>query len=151
MVEIKPITAEQTHMLRRTVLRQPVERLHYPGDDEPGTYHLGAFVEGKLVGTASIFREAPAGTHQEDAWRLRGMATLPEVRGLYYGASLLEAMLKYAHAQGAALIWCNAGINVAGFFEHYGFEVVGNPHALGGALSYYLEYRGEVFAGSAEG
>ena len=43
-LQIQPVAAEQTHMLRHRVLRQHqrLEEMVYDGDDLPTTLHLGA-------------------------------------------------------------------------------------------------------------
>ena len=56
----------------------------YPGDD--AGLHLGAFDGDRLVGIASLYREARADRPTRARWRLRGMATDPDVRGAGFGA-----------------------------------------------------------------
>lgn len=121
---IKPISSEATRPLRQRVLRphQTVSELVYEGDDAPKSLHLGAFKGDELVGVMSIYQEPPPNSSDEGAWRLRGVATAPEVRGEGYGGALLEAAIVYVAEQGATLLWCNARANVLGYYEHYGFE-----------------------------
>jgi hypothetical protein len=82
MIQIHPITSEETHNLRHDILRPhiPQNELVYPGDDAPESLHAGAFYAGTLVGIASVFRDSPPGETNPTAWRLRGMATHSTMR-----------------------------------------------------------------------
>jgi GNAT superfamily N-acetyltransferase len=129
---IEPISPSQARTLRRRILRpaQPPEASVYPLDEEEATLHLGAFREGEMVGTASIFRESPPGTEDADSWRIRGMATLPDVRGKGFGGRLLEGLVAHARRRGGTEIWCNARTTAAGFYGRYGFEARDEPFDL---------------------
>ncbi len=131
---IRRISAEEVRALRQTVLRpgQGPESCVYPGDDLPDTVHLGAFDDaGRLVGVASLYREdrtgGPAG-----GWRLRGMATDPDVRGAGYGAAVLAASISHAGAVGGSELWCNARMPAVGFYRRAGFEVVSDEFEVEG-------------------
>jgi predicted GNAT family N-acyltransferase len=131
---IRAIAADETRPLRQRVLRphQTLEELVYPGDEASDTVHLGAFAGEVLVAIASLYHEAPRDRDDARAWRLRGMATAPEVRGGGYGGAVLEACLEHARAHGANFIWCNARVPVAGFYRRYGFRVEGDVFDLPG-------------------
>lgn len=133
---IRAITAEEALAVRHPVLRpgQPVADAIFGCDAEAATRHFGAFDEGgELVGVVTIhpavFEWAAgrrAGVAEEGAWQLRGMATLPGVRGAGYGV----ALVRHVHAvvrreAGAGLIWCNARVKAVSFYEKLGWEVVG--------------------------
>jgi ribosomal protein S18 acetylase RimI-like enzyme len=120
---IRPVTAEDIRPLRHSVLRpgQAFLETRYPGDD--AGVHFGAFDGDRLVGIASLYEEdrvdGPAG-----GWRLRGMATDPEVRGAGFGAALLAHCLEHAAGAGGTELWCNARMAAVGFYRRAGFEVV---------------------------
>jgi len=129
---IRPISAEETIAVRWPILRPdfPRETAVFAGDEFESTRHLGAFTtEEKLVGVASIYvvamAELPAGvTCAEGAsWQLRGMATLPEVRGLGHGAALVAACVEAARTAGGGLIWCNARTTAAPFYAKHGWQI----------------------------
>jgi predicted GNAT family N-acyltransferase len=132
---LRPITAAETRPLRQRVLRphQALAELVYPGDDAPDTVHLGAFADDTLVGIATLLHQ-----HEPGEWRLRGMATAPEVRGRGQGVLLLEACLAHARAHGGTRFWCHARTPVVGFYQRHGlacegsgFDVPGiGPHIL---------------------
>ena len=115
---IRAITAAETRPLRHRVLRptQAAESTLYPGDDQ-ASVHLGAFEGDRLVGVASLYAEPRTGA--AGGWRLRGMATAPEVRGRGLAASV-----SHAAGQGGGELWCNARLAAVGFYAARGFEVV---------------------------
>lgn len=140
---IRPIPAAQTRPLRQRVLRphQPPEAMVYPGDDAADTLHLGAFVDGALVGIASLYREPPPGEVDPGAWRLRGMAVTPEAQGGGHGRALLEACLVHARRQGGTRVWCNARTTASGFYTRLGFLVQGDVFELPGIGPHHLMSR----------
>jgi len=150
---VRRITAEETIDVRHAVLRAglPRESAIFPGDEAEETRHFGAFDGGKLVGVASIYvaplpEESSSYSYSSspsvdlppisvtplpdpraaaDAWQLRGMATLPEVRRRGIGGALLSAALAEVAAAGAPLLWCNARIGAVPFYKKHGFRVLG--------------------------
>lgn len=146
--EIREISAEQTRPVRQRVLRphQRPEELVYPGDDDGDTFHLGAVnAEGDVLAILSMYRHAQPPTDPEGepkAWRIRGMASVPEARGTGLGRELVERARDQVWAgaphAGRDPIWCNARENAFGFYHKLGFEIVGGifeiegigPHAV---------------------
>ena len=131
---IQKISASETRPIRHIVLRphQPIEACQYPLDDAPETAHFGAYHENKLAGVASIFKEQHINFAERESWRIRGMATLTQVRGYGYGAKLLQACIAYARQNGGKLVWCNARTNVATFYGKEGMEISGDEFDLPG-------------------
>ena len=138
--DLRRIELRAVRQLRHQLLRphqQPWE-IVFDGDDDVDTLHIGAFREEELVGVASVMRESPPEEDDPRAWRLRGMATLPEVRGQGYGGALLERCLRHALDHGGDRAWCTARVPAAAFYRRYGFESAGDvydvppigPHVL---------------------
>ena len=129
---LRPITAAETRPLRQAVLRpgQPPETTVYPGDEAPGTWHVGAYAGGDLLGIASIYTEAPSGDPDPCAYRLRGMAVLPHVRGQGYGRALVQACVRHVLAHGGNRLWCNGRVSALGFYQSLGFQPVGEVFEL---------------------
>jgi GNAT superfamily N-acetyltransferase len=130
--DIRRITAEETRPIRREVLKPglPEAAVHLPGDEGPGTIHLGAFDGDVLIGIATFFADpAPVDGGATD-WRLRGMATLPSVRNRGIGGALLEAGVDWAQEAGATTLWCNGRTRARAFYERHGFTVVGDEFDL---------------------
>jgi predicted GNAT family N-acyltransferase len=128
---IRRVTAEDIRPLRHKVLRpgQAFLETRYPGDD--AGVHFGAFDGDRLAGIASLYSEdrveGPAG-----GWRLRGMATDPDVRGAGFGTSLLTACVDEVAAAGGTELWCNARMVAVGFYRKGGFEVVSDEFDVPG-------------------
>jgi GNAT superfamily N-acetyltransferase len=109
---------------------EPPEQIVYHGDDALDTLHAGAFVGTELVGIASVCVEPMPDAPAAGVWRLRGMATLPAVRGTGHGRRLLEACFDHIRAQGGTLLWCNARVVALGFYEHLGFVAQGDEFEI---------------------
>jgi ribosomal protein S18 acetylase RimI-like enzyme len=135
--------AAEVRPLRARLLRpgQAPEELVYEGDALPGALHLLARTGERAVGIASVSPEAAPGHPGTPGWRVRGMATLPEVRGAGVGEALLRACLEHAAARGGALAWCNARTPAAGFYARFGFEVEGEEFDLPGIGPHLLMTR----------
>jgi GNAT superfamily N-acetyltransferase len=132
VIELRPADLGAVREMRHLLLRphQRPDELVYEGDDAPDALHIGAFENDRLVGIASITREQPPGAGELGAWRLRGMATLPEVRGHGIGGELLEACVAHARSHGGSLVWCNGRVPARAFYERHGFEVVRGPFEI---------------------
>jgi predicted GNAT family N-acyltransferase len=126
---VRLISAAETIAVRWPILRPgfPRESAVFPGDDLDPTMHFGAFTaEGLLVGVASIYlAPMPEQPSIERAWQLRGMATLPEVRGAGHGRDLVAACVHAAQKAGGEIIWCNARIVAVPFYAKHGWETMG--------------------------
>lgn len=124
---VRSISARQTRALRHRLLRpgQPYEETAYAGDTDVATLHAGAFLDGVLVGVASVLRQDPSDGENAGAWRLRGMATVPDVRGRGLGAALLSACIGHAAREGGRRLWCHARAPAVGFYTRDGFAVRG--------------------------
>lgn len=124
-VEVRLCEAPPLHELRRRVLRpgQPLSSVDHEHDYWPDTFHVGAFdAHGTAVACATFYPEkSPDG---RDAYRLRAMATAPEVRGKGYGAATLRLGIDEVRNRGGRLLWCNARLGAVGFYEGLGFENV---------------------------
>jgi ribosomal protein S18 acetylase RimI-like enzyme len=94
----------------------------------------------------NTFREDPPaqfavpGLKPGRGWRLRGMATLDEIRGTGAGNALARTALTHAVLAGAATVWCNARTSVAGFYRKHGFHVLGQEFELPGIGPHYFMY-----------
>jgi len=94
----------------------------YPEDELPDTFHLAASIDGGIVGCITVFPEA---FDDEPGWRLRGMATAEDWRGKGVGAAMLRDAQRRVVELGGHLLWCNARLSAAGFYEGCGFRIVG--------------------------
>jgi GNAT superfamily N-acetyltransferase len=139
-MEIRSITAAEARTVRHPILRPglPPESTILDHDDDPGTRHLGAYDRGRLVGVATFFAEACPPRPGLRAWRLRGMATVVDMRGRGAGSALVEEGARVAVAHGAALMWCHARVGARGFYEKTGFVAIGDEFELPTSGKHYL-------------
>ena len=80
------------------------------------------------MGTATVRREAPPwAADAPDAWRLRGMATAEGWRGRGIGGRVLAAVVDHVASRGGGLLWCNARVPAAPFYERAGLATRGEP------------------------
>ncbi len=140
---IRRISAAETRPLRQAILRphQPVEELAYPGDDAPETAHFGAFLDGKLIGIASVYHEPPHGETNQSAWRLRGMAVVPQLFRKGIGSLLLRACLNHAKQRGGTMMWFNARTPAVPFYQAHGFQIRGEEFTLPDIGPHYFMWR----------
>ena len=116
---IRPIPVARTRELRHAILR-PHERVEYLAEHETGdAFALGAFESDRLISVGFVGRDGEPG-----AWRVRGMATLPEARGRGAGGAILAGLLRHAAENGATRVWCNARVAARTLYERGGLKVV---------------------------
>ena len=130
---IRAISAAETIAVRWPVLRpdHARETAIFDGDDAAGTLHFGTFDGDALVGVASLYlAQFPAQPDVAHVFQLRGMATLPEVRGRQFGKALLAACVAAAREKGAALIWCNARTSASDFYAKNGWRITGDAFEI---------------------
>ena len=139
MTMISRVSASEVYPIRQQVLRpdQPPESAVYPGDELESTYHIGLFEEGSLVGIVSLYPEGPEGYEMDNAWRVRGMAVLPEHHGHGFGSKLLQACMAYASAHGGEALWCNARVKARAFYELRGLCIEGDAFDIPGIGAHY--------------
>jgi GNAT superfamily N-acetyltransferase len=133
-MHIRMITVDEARILRLAVLKPdlPFEEVVFPGDDDPTSLHLGAFERDELVGVATLIHDpCPVGGRDDD-WRLRGMATVQQVRNRGIGGELLARCIAHARDAGGSRVWCNGRSAARRFYERYGLQAVGaefvSPH-----------------------
>lgn len=123
------LTAEQTHPLRRSVLRDgtPSDVVVFDGDDDAATFHLGVIGPADDVVAISSWMRRPF-DDEPAAYQLRGMATAPSVRGTGVGAQLLGAGLAECAARGASVVWARSRVTALEFYLRHGFTTVGDEY-----------------------
>jgi ribosomal protein S18 acetylase RimI-like enzyme len=115
--------------LRQAVLRphQRPDEVRFVDDEAPATAHFCAQDdEGQVVGVVSLMKQSPPWQTEPDAWRIRGMATAPERRGMGVGRALIGAVFDHVAAGGGGLVWCHARLAAVGFYERAGMVTTGD-------------------------
>ena len=127
-IHIRPMTSLEVRPLRLEVLRAGMvnQTVHFDGDDDPTTIHLGAFDQDQNNVGVSTWMQRPFPLAEEHkALQLRGMATAVNVQGQGIGALLLVAGQSHGREIGAHLIWANARDAALDFYNRHGYITVG--------------------------
>ncbi len=123
---INNISAADTLSIRQQVLRPnlAVDQCHFDGDLNEATFHLGALVDGTLIGIATMMRDASPelAAISSDQFRLRGMAVLPGHRDQGIGRAILDNCIEEVRQRDCNLFWCNARETAARFYTAAGFS-----------------------------
>jgi GNAT superfamily N-acetyltransferase len=126
-MEVLRINPVDTYPIRHKMLRPSgtIEDCMYQGDHDDLTFHLGAFVDKKLVSVASFYFERHPTFTEAYQYRLRGMATLPDYQGQGHSSALLRTAFPVIKQNQCPLLWCNAREKAMGFYTKVGFEATG--------------------------
>jgi GNAT superfamily N-acetyltransferase len=118
------VEAAQVWGLRRRMLRPGLswEASKYEQDQLASTRHLAILDDDVVVACTTLF---PQPFEEEPAVRLRGMAVDPAFQGRGWGRVLVQHARRHAVAEDVELLWCNARVSAAGFYEKQGFELTG--------------------------
>lgn len=139
-MEFRKINPEETYSIRHRVLRphQTLFDCKYPADFDSNSFHLGAFLDHRLISVASFYQEVNPALSGEIQYRLRGMATLPDFLGKKAGSGLLFKGLEIIRKRKSNAFWCNARTTVSDFYKSLGMDERGDifdiypigPHKL---------------------
>jgi GNAT superfamily N-acetyltransferase len=126
-IEVRDVDLATTIDLRGRVLRShmPGTPATAPSDQLPGTWHIGAYRDGRLVGVISGFPEQAAVRPGVPAQRFRFMAVEPADRAGGVGRAMMAEVVRRASERGDRLLWANGRDSVLDFYRRLGFEVVG--------------------------
>jgi len=103
------------------------ETLHRPFDVsrddrwnnmDPGSTHLVALEDGRVVGYARLLLE------DGDWGHIRQVAVHPESRGKGTGSALVRELVDEARREGLPHVFLNARLTAVGLYERQGFTVV---------------------------
>ncbi len=143
MGNIKFIFPEDCYPVRLEVLRKgfSIETTKFPSDYSPGSFHLGYFIDDKLVGIVSCGENNFEYQEEKEAYQLRGMAILGEYQGKSIGMKLCERVEEIAKVFQKEILWCNARVSAVGFYEKLGYQKKGEEFSLPYAGSHYVMYK----------
>jgi ribosomal protein S18 acetylase RimI-like enzyme len=121
-------------MIRQRMLypNQPMDKCQFDKDDEEQTFHLGAFVDSKLVSVASFTFERHPDLQEPYQFHLQGMATLPDHQKKGLSSELLKIAFPIVKQNMCNIVWCHARENAVGYYEKVGFEQIGEPFDVPG-------------------
>ncbi|GGH02869.1 N-acetyltransferase [Polaribacter pacificus] len=130
MIQIKKITAAQTHPIRLKVLRNGLDLpVVLDGDTHSDSFHLGAFEEKTLIAVSSYIKTNNALFNQPQ-YQLRGMATSNEHTRKGCGKAMLQFAEDILIEKGCKSLWFNAREGALLFYKKMGYQIVGEPFEI---------------------
>ncbi len=142
---IRQVAPEETRELRHLVLwphKQRIEDCVIDIDHRADAIHLGAFDSSdRLVGVCSLFEMPTPKLPDQRQYRLRAMATHPEVRGQGAGADLVREALRLIGGMGYNVLWCDARKVALGFYDRLGFERINEWYEVPNIGLHQLMYK----------
>ncbi|HZX58558.1 MAG TPA: GNAT family N-acetyltransferase [Mucilaginibacter sp.] len=139
---IRFIEADDLLSIRKEVLRPgklTLNECRFPTDKLPGAFHLGLYMQGKLVSIAS-FHPQSYGKYTGEGFQLRGMATIEQYRGRGLGNQLLNFAIVYLRGQKVNYLWCNARKTALQFYLNMGFEMISSEFEVQDIGPHYVLY-----------
>ena len=142
-MNIKKISSIETYPVRHEVLRKgkPIETCQFKGDNDEYTTHFGFFLEDKLVGIISIFKENNILFPESIQFQIRGMAVLEEFQGKGLGAELVKKAENHCLNLNADLIWFNARENAVPFYEKLNYKIIGDSFLIPDVGIHFVMYK----------
>lgn len=121
-IVIRRAELEEIIDLRHVVLRHglPREEAIFAGDRAATSRHYGAFLDGRIVGCASLHASTWDG---QPAWQLRGMASADSARRMGVGRRLLAFLEDDVTDVAPRPLWCNARIGALDFYKAMGWTI----------------------------
>lgn len=140
MKKIKIIHSKMTYSVRQPVLRaeKPIESCQFEGDELESTAHFGLYIETKLIGVVSIFKNNNVAFDVENQFQIRGMAILPEYQRKKYGEELMIQCESYCKNNNGTLIWFNARESATLFYEKLNYHKIGSIFNINDVGLHYL-------------
>lgn len=144
IVKIKKVKVDLIKPLRYQVLWPHLENeaaCQIEPDNENSTFHIAALLEDKIVGTATLIVDVNKKFSEPNQYRLRAMATAPEVRGYGVGAKIIQNVIAELKKREVKLVWCDARLIATGFYEKQDFRVKGKAYQVPDIGPHKLMYK----------
>ena len=143
-ISIREIRPEETYPIRHEILRpgRPLKEVQFEGDFEPTTFHLGAFLQEKLVGIATYVKNPHKDFEPTEQYQLRGMAVLPEVQKMHLGQRILlagETILR--EKKNTRFLWCNARETAVDFYRKNNYQTHGDYFEIPNVCTHIVMYK----------
>lgn len=131
MYEVKKISLEELLPLRAKVLRhgKRPEEVIFAGDNADTTFHLGTFSEDMLITVGSFYKENLDG-QIGDGYRLRSMASLPDMQSKGAGSVLMQYAIAKLKRMKIDYLWCNARTGAVGFYQKMGLKIISDEFSI---------------------
>lgn len=125
-VEIDEVPLSIVWQLRNSIMypESSLDFVKLEGDLN-GT-HFGLKVRGEVVSVLSVF-------YKDDRVQFRKFCTKVKYQGMGYGTALLTYLFAKVKIRNQyRLIWCNARVNAASFYEKFGMHVTDQVYTENG-------------------
>jgi GNAT superfamily N-acetyltransferase len=99
------------------------------------------FLEDKLVGIISIFKENNNLFSESNQFQIRGMAVLEEAQGKGFGAELVKETENHCINLKADLIWFNAREKAVPFYEKLNYKIIGDSFLIPDVGIHFVMYK----------
>ena len=142
MLSIKTTEASAILKVRLDILRKgmTLDDCHFSGDNDPESIHFAAFDRDTIIGCCTLTVN-PQPIIEGSYYQLRGMAVLEDYQGSGIGQKLLQAAESKLILQGKKVLWFNARTSAVGFYQKYGYQVLGNEFEIEGVGPHYKMYK----------
>lgn len=140
MIVVKKIPFQETFLVRHPVLRKgkPIATCFFQGDDAFTTVHYGVYVDKKIQGVVSIYKNKNCTFTPENQYQIRGMAVLETAQKKGLGKLLILKCEEYIKSKKGELIWFNAREKAVPFYENLLYEKQGDPFDINDIGQHYL-------------
>lgn len=140
---IKIITSVETIPVRHPVLRpgKPIETCNFDGDNLESTFHLGIYIDERLVGVVSYFKSSTNLIEEPSQYQLRGMAVLEEFQGQGLGNLLVKHGDSLLKEKQIKIVWCNAREIATVFYHKNNFSIIGEPFTIKDIGPHFVMYK----------
>lgn len=132
MMTIHRITKEDAWTLRHAVMWPDKPYDYIKLTDDAAGLHYGLIENGALQSVVSLFVNGTSA-------QFRKFATRTDQQGKGYGTALLKHVLHEAADHGAEIVWCNARVDKAGFYERFGLRRTEKEFEKDGQLYVVME------------
>ncbi len=145
---VEEVPTSEVLPLRALVLRPGwgSEMCAMPGDGQAGTFHLAArrASDGSVLAVMTMMVDETPATGSlvpGPGWRIRGMASHPEARGLGCAKALVVEGCDRVWRERRDPVWCNARRVAYGFYEKLGFRFEGDEFEIEGIGAHMVMVR----------
>ena len=142
MLSIKTTEASAILKVRLDILRKgmTLNDCHFSGDNDPESIHFAALDHDKIIGCCTLTAN-PQSVIKDSYYQLRGMAVLEDYQGGGIGRKLLYAAESKLIELGKTVLWFNARTSAVGFYQKYGYQVLGNEFKIKGVGPHYKMFK----------
>ena len=99
------------------------------------------YVEDKLIGIISVFKENNILFPELNQFQIRGMAVLEEFQGKGFGAELVKEAENHCISLNTDLIWFNARENAVPFYKKLDYIIIGDSFLIPDVGIHFAMYK----------